>query len=39
MKEVVPQHARDIFAGGKEKSPDILVLLPVHRGRYEEVFD
>ena len=28
---VVPKHARDVFAGRKEKSPDILVRCPIDR--------
>jgi hypothetical protein len=39
MEKVVPQHARDIFAGGKEESPNVLVRLPIDRSGYEEVLD
>ena len=38
VKEVVPQHTRDILAGGQEKSSDVLIWLPVDGCRDEEVF-
>jgi hypothetical protein len=38
VEKVVPQNAGNIFAGGKKKSSDILLMRPINRGRDEEIF-
>lgn len=39
MEKVVPEYARDIFPSGQQKPPNILVGLPIHGGRDEEIFN
>ena len=38
MEKVVPQDARNIFAGGEKESSDVLIWRPVDRRGYEKIF-
>lgn len=38
-KPILPQDARHVFTSGQQESPNVLIGCPVHRRRYEEVFD